>query len=80
MTQRLPQTRLTNFDLMIIRADGRTEAELEAMIENGFGFTVLRTACAFVADGLYRLVVLLELGARRTAKESHLRLATNSSS
>ena len=78
MTQRTPKSRLTDFDLMIIRADGRTEVELEAMVQAGFGFAVVRSTCAFVADGLYRLVLLLEAGARRSAEASHLRLATNS--
>jgi hypothetical protein len=78
MTQRAPKSRLTNFDLMIIRADGRTEAELEARLQAGFGFAIMSSACAFVADGLYRLVLLLEAGARRSAEASHLRLAANS--
>ena len=78
MTQRTSKSRLTDFDLMIIRADGRTEAELEAMVQAGFGFAILSSACAFVADGLYRLVLLLEAGAERSAEASHLRLAASS--
>ncbi|XHY18477.1 hypothetical protein SuNHUV7_32910 (plasmid) [Pseudoseohaeicola sp. NH-UV-7] len=78
MTQRIPKSRLTNFDLMIIRADGRTEAELETMAQTGFGFAITNSACAFVADGLYRLVLLLEARARRSAEASHLRLKASS--
>ncbi|WP_170482858.1 hypothetical protein [Ruegeria arenilitoris] len=78
MTQRTPKSRLTDFDLMIIRADGRTEAELEAMVQAGFGFAIMSSACAFVADGLYRLVLFLEAGARRSVEASHLRLSTSS--
>ncbi|WP_171236452.1 hypothetical protein [Ruegeria sp. HKCCA6837] len=78
MTQHTQKSRLTDFDLMIIRADGRTEAELEAMVQSGFGFAIMSSTCAFVADGLYRLVLLLESGARRSAEASHLRLTASS--
>jgi hypothetical protein len=63
---------------MIIRADGRTEAELEAMVRTGFGFDIMSSACAIAADGLYRLVQLLETGTRRSDEASHLRLAARS--
>ena len=80
MTQRPNQTQFNHFDMMIIRDGGRTESELESMVQSGFGFTALSSACAVAADGLYRLVVLLEAGARRSAEASHLRLANMSAS
>lgn len=73
-----PKTSLTELDLMVIRAGGRTEAELEAMVRGGPGFDIRCRICGILADGLYRLVMRLEMGARRNAETSHHRLAANS--
>ena len=77
MTHQTTQSRLTEFDLMMIRAGGRTEAEFENMVKDGFGFSASCKVCAFLADTLYRFVVLLETGAHRSAAASHHRLGAN---
>ncbi|SMX25734.1 hypothetical protein [Boseongicola aestuarii] len=74
MTRQSSPTPLSEFDLMMIRAGGRTEAELEALAKNGFGFSARGKVCAFLADMLYRAVVVLEAGAHRSAESSHRRL------
>ena len=75
MTRNAPQTKLTDLDLMIIRAGGRTEAEYEAMVRNGFGFDARCRVCAMLADGLYRAVVFFEARAHRATEASHQRLS-----
>lgn len=75
MTRHSAQSKLTEFDLMMIRAGGRTEAEFEAMVKSGFGFDARCRVCAFLADALYRVVVRLEAGANRATEASHRRLA-----
>ncbi|AXI43277.1 hypothetical protein [Sulfitobacter sp. SK011] len=77
MTRKTHTTPLTEFDLMVIRAGGRTQAELEAMAQGGFGFGVRCMVCAFLADTLYRVVVKLETGANRATEASHHRLTAN---
>lgn len=77
MTRKTHTTQLTEFDLMVIRAGGRTQAELEAMAERGFGFAARCTVCAFLADTLYRVVMKLEGGANRAKEASHFRLAAD---
>ena len=77
MTRKAHTTPLTEFDLMVIRAGGKTQAELEAMAERGFGFAARCMVCAFLADTLYRVVVKLETGANRATESSHHRLAAN---
>lgn len=76
MTRHTAQTNLTEFDLMLIRAGGRTQAELQAMVESGFGFDTRCKVCAFLADTLYRVVVKLEAGANRATEASHHRLVS----
>ena len=78
MPRKKHETSLTEFDLMMISAGGRTEAELEAMVRGGPGFDVRCRICGMLADGLYRLVMRLEAGARRTSEASHHRFAVNS--
>lgn len=75
MTRHTAQGKLTEIDLMVIRAGGRTEAEFEAMVGGGFGFAAPCKVCAFLADSLYRVVVKLEAGANRAKEASHHRLA-----
>lgn len=75
MARHTTQNKLTEFDLMVIRAGGRSQAEFEAMVESGFGFACRCTVCAFFADTLYRVVVKLEAGANRATEASHHRLA-----
>ncbi|SLN43717.1 hypothetical protein PEL8287_02199 [Roseovarius litorisediminis] len=75
MTRNIAQTKLTELDLMIIRAGGRTQAEFETMVKSGFGFEARCKSCAVLADIAYRLFVKLEAGANRGREASHLRLA-----
>jgi hypothetical protein len=75
MTRTNAQTKLTDFDLMVIRSGGRTQAELQAMVESSSGFDALRKICAFLADTAYRAVVKFNSDANRTADTSHHRLA-----
>lgn len=75
MTRHIPQSKLSEFDLLVIRAGGRTHAEFETLVLNGFGSAVICKVCAFLADTLYRVVVKLEIGANRAAEASHQRLA-----
>ena len=77
MTRQTSQNQLTEFDLMVIRAGGRTKAEFEAMAKDGFGFSASCKICAFLADTLYRVVVALEVGAHRSVEASHRRLGDN---
>jgi len=77
MTRETHTTPLTEFDMMVIRAGGKTQAELETMAEGGFGFTARCMVCAFLADTLYRVVMKLETGANRTTDASHHRLAAD---
>ena len=74
MTRHSAQTKLTEADLMMIRAGGRTQAEFETMAESGFGFAAHWKVCAFLADALYYLVIKLEAGANRATEASHRRL------
>lgn len=75
MTLHTIQTNLSEFDLMMIRAGGRTETEFDTMAKTGFGLNASSDICAFLADSLYRIVILLEAGAHRAARASHQRLA-----
>ena len=75
MTRRHTSTPLTEFDLMVIRAGGRTAEELESMALNGFGFRC--KTCAALADTLYRIVLALEAGTNRSDAASHRRLSAN---
>lgn len=75
MTRHTAQTKLTEFDLMVIRAGGRTQAEFEAMVKSGFGYDAYCKVCAFLADTLYCVVVKLEAGANRAPEASQHRLA-----
>ena len=71
MTRKSQQTRLSQFDLMVIRAGGRTQAELETA---PFGKLDLGCKiCAFLADNLYKIVIHLEAIANRSVEESHRR-------
>ncbi|MDA5094902.1 hypothetical protein O2N63_12480 [Aliiroseovarius sp. KMU-50] len=74
MTRKNHTPQLTEFDLMVIRAGGRTQVEFEAMAERGFGYEARCMVCAFLADTLYRVVVKFESGANRAKEESHYRL------
>lgn len=73
MTRNTAPTRLTEIDMMMLRAGGRTEAEFEQMARAGFGLDLPRRACGALADALYAVVLRLEAGARRGAASSHLR-------
>jgi|GEM_PF-4668002 len=73
MTLRHTPNPLTEFDLMVIRAGGRTAEELETMALNGFGFRC--KICAALADTLYWVVLALEAGTNRSAAASHRRLS-----
>jgi hypothetical protein len=74
MTRHATQPQLSDFDMMMIRAGCRTQAELEGMALNKFGFDVLCRICALFADALYHLVILLEAGSHRSFEFSHHRL------
>ena len=71
MTSQTNKTRLTEFDLMMIRAGGRTQADLEA--------SLLRVAnirgrmCAFLANGLFQIALRLEETANRSVRNRHHR-------
>jgi hypothetical protein len=66
---------LSSFDLMIIRAGGRTENEKQQM-SNGIGFSRQTSAlCSHLANMAYPIVSLLEAGAKRSIETSHLRSA-----
>jgi hypothetical protein len=75
MTRQTHQTHLTEFDLMVIRAGGRTQAELEAMALREFRFRC--RICAFLADNLYKIVMRLEASANRSVEGSHRRFIAN---
>lgn len=71
MTGQTNMTRLTEFDLMMIRAGRKTQGELEAI---GLRDTKFRCRmCAILADGLYQIVVRLEARANRSVEGLHRR-------
>jgi hypothetical protein len=55
MSRPKPQTQLTEFDLMVIRAGGHTQAELESMVMNSTNTRC--KLCEFLADSLHRLFI-----------------------
>ena len=75
MTRTINETRITELDMMMIRAGGRPQSEFEAMAQAGFGFNLRCRVCAALADALYAIVLRLETAARRSAETSHRRLA-----
>ncbi len=78
MTRHTAQSKLTQFDLMMIRAGGRTQAEFADMAESGFGFSVRCKVFSVFADLLYHIVIKLEAGANRAWEDSHRRLEAKS--
>lgn len=78
MTRRTQPQKLTEIDLMLIRAGGRTEAEFEAMIRSGFGFHSLLRACNFARTILHRLIARHRLGNEQTSAHKINGLAAKS--
>ena len=76
MSRPNPHTPLSELDLMIIRAGGQTQAELEASARTAFG--LWRPNCACLADAFYRIVMRLEAGANRPEGTSHRRFVDDS--
>lgn len=74
MTGRANRLQLTEFDMMVIRAGGRTLAEQEERTLNAADFRC--RLCAILADALYQIVMRLETGANRSLKGSHRRLVS----
>lgn len=74
MTRPHTQLGLSEFDLMIIRAGGRTAVEVESMAMDSFGFRC--KICSVLADSLYRIVLILEASSNRPDRTSHRRLST----
>ena len=71
MTRKTSHTHLCEFDLMVIREGGRTQAELEAI-----ALSESRLWCkfyAFLADTLYKIVMRLEANADHSVEKSHRR-------
>ncbi len=69
------QPHLSEFDLMVIRAGGRTQAELEVATFNTVEFRC--RMCAFLADNLYQIVMRLEARSNRSADASHRQFIEN---
>ena len=75
MTRPHTQLGLSEFDLMVIRAGGRTAAEVESIAMDSFGFRC--KISAVLADALYRIVLTLETSSNRPGATSHRRLSTD---
>jgi hypothetical protein len=77
MTRKYTHTRLTETDMIVICAGGRSASEFETLFKNDFAISVRCKACGILADALYRVVVHFEAGARRSLEASHRRLAAD---
>ncbi|NND22434.1 MAG: hypothetical protein HKO14_10125 [Silicimonas sp.] len=73
MTRQANKTRLTEFDLMMIRSGGRTQAEQEVSFLRAA--KIRYRTCAFLADGLYKIVMRLEASANRSVENTHRRFS-----
>lgn len=71
MARQANKIHLTEFDMMIIRAGGRTQSELEASVLNGASFR--RQISAIFADSLYRIARRFEASANRSVEETQRR-------